>query len=89
MHTYEPGQCKLAPQEAEQPQDDGNARVVAPMSDVRLERLAGLAGLPCTCQDVDCGNYTSALTAQEARELVAEAKRARAALEARDAKAGA
>jgi hypothetical protein len=51
-----------------------------PMSDERLERLAGLAELPCTCQDADCGNYASALTAQEARELVAEVKRGRAQL---------
>lgn len=65
---------------ADQPQDDADVRAVAAMSDARLERLAGLAELPCTCQDADCGNFTSALTAQEARELVAEAKRARTAM---------
>lgn len=51
-----------------------------PMTDARLEQLAGLAELPCSCDNADCGNYTSALTAQEARELVAEARRPRAAL---------
>ena len=51
-----------------------------PMSDARLEQLAGLAELPCSCNDADCGNYTSALTAVETLELVAEAKRASAEL---------
>lgn len=52
-----------------------------PMSDARLERLAGLAELPCTCGNYDCERYTSALTAAETQELVAEAKRARAEAE--------
>jgi hypothetical protein len=51
------------------------------MSAERLERLAGLAELPCTCTNADCGNYASALTAQEARELAAEARRLRARLD--------
>jgi hypothetical protein len=53
-----------------------------PMSDKRLERLAGLAELPCSCDNIDCQNYMSALTAHQAQDLAAEAKRARAELEA-------
>jgi len=53
---------------------------ITAMSDARLEQLAGLAELPCSCNDADCGNYTSALTAVETRELLAEVKRARTEL---------
>jgi hypothetical protein len=49
-----------------------------PMSDARLDRLAGLAELPCTCGVADCENFMSALTREQAQELVAEARRARA-----------
>jgi hypothetical protein len=48
-----------------------------PMSATRLDRLAGLAELPCTCGTPDCERYSSALTADEARELVAEVVRLR------------
>lgn len=47
------------------------------MSNERLAMLAGLAELPCTCGNYDCERYTSALTKDEVRELLAEVKRLR------------
>lgn len=56
-----------------------------PMSDTRLAQLAGLAELPCGCGVVDCEIYMSALTAEQAQQLLAETKRARSeAAELRD-----
>lgn len=52
-----------------------------PMRDTRLEQLAGLAELPCSCGVADCENFMSALTREQAQELVAEAKRVRAEVE--------
>lgn len=80
VHSVELARAAAKEQQDEQ---DGDVRAVAAqsaMSDARLERLAGLAELPCTCRHPDCERYTSALTAEEARELIAEARRARAAV---------
>jgi hypothetical protein len=53
-----------------------------PMSDKRLERLTALAELPCSCDNADCQNYMSALTAQQAQELAAETQQLREQLAA-------
>jgi len=50
------------------------------MTDASFERLAAFAELSCNCGLVDCEIYMSGLTRQQAQELVAEAKRARAEL---------
>lgn len=77
-------ELEAAPPAAEQ---DGNVRAVAApaMGGKYLNRLAGLADLPCSCGVADCEIYMSALTRDQAQELVAEARRARAALAARGA----
>jgi hypothetical protein len=58
-----------------------------PMSDKRLERLTALAELPCSCDNADCQNYMSALTAQQAQELAAETQQLREQLAAANGRA--
>lgn len=67
--------------------ENDNAAGREAMNDKRLEQLAGLAELPCSCDNTDCQNFMSALTAHQAQELAAEARRARAALAAATARA--
>jgi hypothetical protein len=58
-----------------------------PISDKRLERLTALAELPCSCDNADCQNYMSALTAQQAQELAAETQQLREQLAAANGRA--